>query len=281
MYFPDEEVMQIDELELPEEPGWKLFFDGAANAKGVGIGAVLISETGHHYPVTAQLRFYCTNNMAEYEGEWETRDLKLIPYQQCLHDLSNRFRLVEFRHIPRVHNEVADALATLASMLHHPDKIHVDPLHIQVHDQHVYCNMIEEEVDGEPWFYDVKEYLRMGIYPEQATGDQKRAIRRLSSGFFLSGVLYKKTPDLGLLRCIDASQATTVMTEPYIKNHIDVQKRPPHQYSRSAKFMHLEVRSNALIPSREKDKKTGNELIAGRIPTKEHRIDRLQSPAEK
>jgi len=109
-YFPNEEVMHIDELELPEEPGWKLFFDGAANAKGVGIGAVLISETGHHYPVTAQLCFYCTNNMAEYEacildlrlaanmdvqevlvlgdsdllvhqiqGEWETRDLKLIP----------------------------------------------------------------------------------------------------------------------------------------------------------------------------------------------------------
>ncbi|XP_070026130.1 uncharacterized protein [Nicotiana sylvestris] len=74
--------------------------------------------------------------------------------------------------------------------------------------------MVEEEVDGEPWFYDVKEYLRIGIYPKQATGDQKRAIRRLSSGFFLSGgVLYKRTPDLGLLRCIDASQAMTVMKE--------------------------------------------------------------------
>ncbi|XP_070012933.1 uncharacterized protein [Nicotiana sylvestris] len=67
-YFPDEEVMHINELELPEEPGWKLLFDGAANAKGVGIGAVLIYETGRHYPITAQLRFYCTNNMAEYEA---------------------------------------------------------------------------------------------------------------------------------------------------------------------------------------------------------------------
>ena len=201
-YFPDEEVMHTNELELPEEPGWKLFFDGAANAKGVGIGAVLISETGRHYPVTAQLRFYCTNNMAEYEacilglrlaadmdvqdvlvlgdsdllvhqiqGEWETRDLKLIPYRQCLHDLSKQFRSVKFKYIPRVHNEVADALATLASMLHHPDKMYVDPLHIQVRDQHAYCNAVEEEADGEPWFHDIKEYLRMGIYPEQATGD--------------------------------------------------------------------------------------------------------------
>ncbi|XP_070029905.1 uncharacterized protein [Nicotiana sylvestris] len=92
--------------------------------------------------------------------------------------------------------------------------MYVDPLHIQVRDQHAYCNVVEEEMDGEPWFYDIKEYLKMGIYPEQATGDQKRAIRCLSNGFFLSGgVLYRRTQDLGLLRCIDAGQATTVMAE--------------------------------------------------------------------
>ncbi|XP_070025847.1 uncharacterized protein [Nicotiana sylvestris] len=66
-YLPNEEVMHIDESEQIEKPGWKLFFDGAANMKGVGIGAVLISETVHHYPVTTQLWFYCTNNMVEYE----------------------------------------------------------------------------------------------------------------------------------------------------------------------------------------------------------------------
>jgi len=67
-YFPDEEVMHIDELEQAEKLGWKFFFDGAANMKGVGIAVVLISETGHHYPITTQLRFYCINNMAEYEA---------------------------------------------------------------------------------------------------------------------------------------------------------------------------------------------------------------------
>ena len=45
-----------------------LFFDEATNFKGVGIGAVLVSETGQHYPVSAKLRFPCTNNMAEYEA---------------------------------------------------------------------------------------------------------------------------------------------------------------------------------------------------------------------
>ncbi|XP_070025951.1 uncharacterized protein [Nicotiana sylvestris] len=67
-YFPDEEVMCVDEVDQDEKPGWKLFFDGAANMKGVGVGVVLISETRQHYHVTAQLRFHCTNNMVEYEA---------------------------------------------------------------------------------------------------------------------------------------------------------------------------------------------------------------------
>ncbi|XP_070039858.1 uncharacterized protein [Nicotiana tomentosiformis] len=244
-YFPDEEVLYVNEVDHNENRGWKLFFDGAANMNGVGIGVVLISETGQHYPVIAQLRFYYTNNMAEYgarilglrlvvdmgvqeilvlgdldllvhqiRGEWETRDLKIISYQQCLHDLCQRFKSVEFRHIPGIHNEIADALATLASMLHHSDKAYVDLIHIQVSDQHAYCNMVEEELDSKPWFHDIKEYFKTGIYPVHATGDQKRTIRCLTSGFFLSGgILYKRTPNLGLLRYIDAKEASTIMNE--------------------------------------------------------------------
>ncbi|XP_070035033.1 uncharacterized protein [Nicotiana tomentosiformis] len=97
-------------------------------------------------------------------GEWETRDIKLISYRQHGEDLNKGFKSVEFRYIPRFHNEVADALATLASMLLYPGNVHIDLLEIQ------------------------------------ANGDQKRTIRRLASSFFLSGeVLYKRTPDLNLL----------------------------------------------------------------------------------
>ncbi|XP_075087898.1 uncharacterized protein LOC142169861 [Nicotiana tabacum] len=73
--------------------------------------------------------------------EWETRDIKLIPYRQYVEDLSKRFKSIEFR------------------------------------------------------------FLKTKEYPEQASGYQKRTIRRLASSFFLSGeVLYKRTPDLNLLR---------------------------------------------------------------------------------
>ena len=74
--------------------------------------------------------------------------------------------------------------------------------------------MVEEELDGEPWFHDIKEYIQTGKYPIHSDGNQKRTIRRLSSGFFLSGgILYKRTLDLGLLRCVDAKEASKIMTE--------------------------------------------------------------------
>ncbi|XP_070032412.1 uncharacterized protein [Nicotiana tomentosiformis] len=56
--------------------------------------------------------------------------------------------------------------------------------------------------------------MKIKKYPEQASGDQKRTIRRLASGFFLRGeILYKRTPDLNLLRCVDTLEAEKIMNE--------------------------------------------------------------------
>ena len=69
--FPNEDLMavlQIDEEKIPEKDGWKMYFDGASNALGRGIRAVLISPEGNHCPFTAKLSFDSTNNMAEYEA---------------------------------------------------------------------------------------------------------------------------------------------------------------------------------------------------------------------
>ncbi|XP_070019845.1 uncharacterized protein [Nicotiana sylvestris] len=238
-------IVNSVEMTLEDINAWKMFFDGAVNAKGIGIGAILISPTGQHYLATSRLRFFCTNNTTEYEtciicmnmeidqdveellimgdsdliirqaqGEWKTRDVKLIPYRQCVEDHSQLFKSVEFRYKSHFHNELADALATLASMLPYPGNLHIDPLEIQIRERHGYYNTIEVEPNFQPWYHDIKKKLKMKEYPEQANGYQKRTIRRLTGGFFLSGeVLYKRTPDLNLLRCEDAEEAGRIMHE--------------------------------------------------------------------
>ncbi|XP_070020631.1 uncharacterized protein [Nicotiana sylvestris] len=67
-YFPDEEVSFIEKDIGESYDGWRMFFDGAKNFKGVRIRAVLVSETGQHHPVFGKLRFPCTNNMVEYKA---------------------------------------------------------------------------------------------------------------------------------------------------------------------------------------------------------------------
>ena len=68
--FPNEnlmEILQIEDEESPKEDGWKMYFDGASNALGRGVGVVLISPEGNHCPFTAKLSFDCTNGV-EYEA---------------------------------------------------------------------------------------------------------------------------------------------------------------------------------------------------------------------
>ena len=43
-----------------------MYFDGASNALGRGVGAVLISPEGNHCPFTTKLSFDYTNNVAKY-----------------------------------------------------------------------------------------------------------------------------------------------------------------------------------------------------------------------
>ena len=63
--FLDEDLMTIQD---PQDLVWSLYFDGAMNMKGRGIGAVLLSLEGMAISRTCQLAFPTINNIAEYEA---------------------------------------------------------------------------------------------------------------------------------------------------------------------------------------------------------------------
>nr|XP_033513197.1 uncharacterized protein LOC117277892 [Nicotiana tomentosiformis] len=120
----------------------------------------------------------------------------------------------------------------MASMLPYPGNVHIDPLEIQIRERHGYCNVIEMEPGVQPWYHDIKRYLKTKEYPEKASGDQKRTIRKLAINFVLSGeVLHKKTPNLNLLRCVDSREAETIMNEVHsgCQIHGDLIHAPPSE----------------------------------------------------
>ncbi|XP_056175903.1 uncharacterized protein LOC130140478 [Syzygium oleosum] len=182
-------------LELSSDK-WTMYFDGVVNLSGSGIGAVLISPAGQHYPVAAKLVFPCTNNISKYEacilglllaidmkvrklqvygdsaliilqteGLWRTRDSKFIPYHGFLEELLKEFEEISFEYLPRSQNQFADALATLSSMLQVMKGLDTELLRIEILERPAYCMTIANEPDGKPWYYDIMIYLQKGEFP--------------------------------------------------------------------------------------------------------------------
>ncbi|XP_060177932.1 uncharacterized protein LOC132607874 [Lycium barbarum] len=119
---------------------------------------------------------------------------------------------MEFRHTPRTQNEFADALSTIESMIQHLESSHIASLEISLKEEHTYCSHMEAEPNGKPWYNDVKLYLEKREYPEDIASNQKKTIRRMANGFFLNKeILYKQTPNLGLLQYKDAAEATKML----------------------------------------------------------------------
>ena len=148
--FPNKQFFSMTSI-----TGWQLYFDGATNQSGFGIGILLISPQCDHIPKSVRLvcsdHHRLTNNIVEYEacitgleialdlgirqlkihgdsnlviqqtrGIWRTQDEKLKPYHAYLDLLVDRFDELRYIHLPRAENQFADALATLASMVEIP-----------------------------------------------------------------------------------------------------------------------------------------------------------------
>ena len=230
---------------------WKLYFNGAANQSGFGIGILLISPLGYHIPRSVRLVFSdhhrLMNNIVEYEacitgldtaldlgiikleihgdsnlviqqtqGIWRTREEKLNPYHAYLDLLVARFDELRYIHLPKAKNQFADALATLASVVEIPTGLTVRPLMIETSSAPTYCCLIGdiENQDELPWYHDIYQFLSCGVYPETTTIKDRRALRQLATRFVICGdALHRRSHDGLLLLCLDHASANRVMRE--------------------------------------------------------------------
>ncbi|XP_075077201.1 uncharacterized protein LOC142163945 [Nicotiana tabacum] len=234
-YFLDEEVLFVGDVISESYPGWKMFFNGAANFKeelyknftkiefkhvpgvqnefadALATLSSMIQHPDKNYidPIEIEVRdqhAYCfhideepddnlhidlmkeickkfrivhrnsTSYMPQMNGAIEAANKnikrilrKIVDNHKQWHEkmsfalleLYKNFTKIEFKHVPGVQNEFADALATLSSMIQHPDKNYIDPIEIEVRDQHAYYFHIDEEPDGKLWYHDIKRFLEV------------------------------------------------------------------------------------------------------------------------
>ena len=118
--FLDKDILDI------KLGAWRMYFDGAMNQYGNGIGMLLIILDGSHVPLVIKLNFEATNSIAKYEtyiaemeaprelgvreaeafGDlmlviaqvqnlWKVKEEHLKPYQQYLEELTKTFDRIE------------------------------------------------------------------------------------------------------------------------------------------------------------------------------------------
>ncbi|XP_075077134.1 uncharacterized protein LOC142163880 [Nicotiana tabacum] len=150
-YFPDEEVLFAGEYIVESYPGWRMFFDGANNFK---------DQNGSRMNIKELLVIGNSDLLIhQVQGEWSPKNVKILLYMHYAKEMCKKFTKIEFKHVPRIQNEFADALATLSYMILHPDKNYIDPIKVEIRDQHAYCFHVDEEPGGKPWYHDIKRFL--------------------------------------------------------------------------------------------------------------------------
>ncbi|KAK5844792.1 hypothetical protein PVK06_000933 [Gossypium arboreum] len=116
----------------------------------------------------------------QLKGELETRDLKLINYRKLVLESIKKFDDTTFCYLPRDENQMADALATLASIIKVNKPEDVKPIQMSIYEASAHCYNVdeEEEKDDHSWYHDILQYVRNCEYPDQATENDKRILRR-------------------------------------------------------------------------------------------------------
>jgi hypothetical protein len=77
-----------------------------------------------------------------------------------LSKLAKEFNEIKFTYMGRDKNQFADVLATLASItkINYGNK--VQPISFEVKNYLVHYYLVEGEVDGNLWYYDIKQFIQ-------------------------------------------------------------------------------------------------------------------------
>ena len=121
-----------------------MYFDGSLNLDGAGVGVYFISPSGDKLRYVLRLHFRASNNTAEYEvalhglhiaielgikrlkvyskstlminqlnKDWNCTNEKMDTYCTAIRKLEDKFYGIEYHHVVRANNQVADELSKL------------------------------------------------------------------------------------------------------------------------------------------------------------------------
>ena len=150
-------------------------------------------------------------------NEYYTKDDKLTPYKKLVENLKESFIDITFEQIQRTNNRVADAMATIASLLDIPNNVpkfeflvkQLLVLAYDIPDSKMVCDIVGPD---SPWYKEIYDYLHAEVIPTGLSNNQHRTFLRKSAKYTIVGdTLYRRALDNTLLRCLDSTEAQATL----------------------------------------------------------------------
>ena len=137
---------------------------------------------------------------------------------QLFERFNERFNKCLFIHLSREENQMTNALATLSSMWDNPTGMTMKPLVIMKLKAPYYGSEQDMNVhirpEEKPWFYDLHKFIEERKYPDDATSNDKYALRVLTRNYTSHDeILYKRMMNGTQLRCLKKEEVEEVMRE--------------------------------------------------------------------
>ncbi|KAG9453938.1 hypothetical protein H6P81_006842 [Aristolochia fimbriata] len=216
-----------------------MYFDGAARRNEAGAGVLFVSPRKDLLPYSFVLTQICSYNEAEYQaillglgialtGEFEVKKLELEPLWRHAGELLAQIPEASLHHVPRSKNGPADALAGIAAILAQFDQ---RPSQVPIYERWVIPTPAEEETEEEEteeieeslpfsasqnqtedWREAIINFLRHGTLPVDLR--EQVQIRRAAPKYvFINDVLYRRSYEGLLLRCLSKEEGSQVLKE--------------------------------------------------------------------
>jgi ribonuclease HI len=244
-------VSEWTKQQVPDNPEtaevWRMHFDGSLKLQGAGAGVLFITPGGEQLKYALQLLFPASNNAAEYEAlihglnivislgikrlmvygdslvvisqinkEWDCSNDSMGKYCTAVRKLEDKFEGLEFHHVERDRNTVADALSKLgSSRTQVPPGVFIqEVLHPSISlDRVEECNILSQlESDSDDWREPIIRYIKN----EEESDDKNAAerIARQSAHYTLIGeTLYRRGASGVLMKCILSATGKQLLDE--------------------------------------------------------------------
>ncbi|KAM1159187.1 hypothetical protein ACFX19_032962 [Malus domestica] len=212
--LPDEEVFYIDIF-----PRWtiELCSNNVAEYQALIIGL----QMAINMEITT-LEVYGDSKLiiSQLLTEYEVRKDDLVPYFRLATQLLQKFEAVTLEHVPRKENQMADALANLASSMTLGEDEAADVPICQRWVIPLATEMILDDtnvisvlpVDVEEWRQPLIDYLEYGKLPNDPR--HRSEIRRRAPRFlYYKETLYRRSFEEVLLKCLGEEEANQAMEE--------------------------------------------------------------------